>query len=32
VTYEFQGVEHRVQMNAPPGPTILVNRDGEPRV
>ena len=32
VTYEFQGVEHRVQMSAPPGPTILVNRDGEPRV
>ena len=32
VTYEFQGVAHRVQMSAPPGPTILVNRDGEPRV
>jgi hypothetical protein len=24
-------VEHRVQMTAPPGRTILVNRDGEPR-
>ena len=32
VTYEFRGSEHRVQMSAPPGPTILVNRDGEPRV
>ena len=32
VTYEFRGHEHRVQMSAPPGPTILVNRDGEPRV
>jgi uncharacterized protein YcfJ len=32
VTYEFRGHEHRVQMSAPPGPTIIVNRDGEPRV
>jgi uncharacterized protein YcfJ len=32
VTYNFRGIEHRVQMSAPPGPTILVNRDGEPRV
>ena len=32
VTYRFNGQEHRVQMNAPPGRTILVNRDGEPRV
>jgi uncharacterized protein YcfJ len=32
VTYEFRGQVHRVQMSAPPGPTILVNRDGEPRV
>ena len=31
VTYDFQGVEHRVQMSAPPGPTIAVNRNGEPR-
>lgn len=31
VTYMFQGQEHRVQMTTPPGPTILVNRDGEPR-
>ena len=32
VTYQFDGREHRVQMSAPPGATILVNRDGEPRV
>jgi hypothetical protein len=32
VTYEFRGREHRVQMSAPPGPTIQVNRDGDPRV
>ena len=32
VTYNFRGAEHRVQMTAPPGPTILVNRQGEPRV
>ncbi len=31
VTYEYRGVEHRVQMNAPPGRTVTVNRDGEPR-
>jgi uncharacterized protein YcfJ len=31
VTYNFRGVEHRVQMTAPPGPTIAVNRNGEPR-
>jgi uncharacterized protein YcfJ len=31
VTYNFRGVEHHVQMSAPPGPTITVNRDGEPR-
>jgi uncharacterized protein YcfJ len=31
VTYEFRGVEHYVQMSAPPGRTILVNRNGEPR-
>ena len=32
VTYEFRGQEHRVQTNAPPGRTITVNADGEPRV
>ena len=31
VTYNYRGVEHRVQMSAPPGRTIAVNRDGEPR-
>jgi uncharacterized protein YcfJ len=31
VTYEFRGVLHRVQMSAPPGPTITVNGRGEPR-
>ena len=31
VTYNFQGVEHRVQLSAPPGPTITVNGNGEPR-
>jgi uncharacterized protein YcfJ len=31
VTYNFRGVEHRIQMSAPPGPTILVNERGEPR-
>jgi uncharacterized protein YcfJ len=31
VTYDFRGVEHRVQMSSRPGRTILVNRDGEPR-
>jgi uncharacterized protein YcfJ len=32
VTYRFRGQDHYVQMSRPPGPTILVNRDGEPRV
>jgi len=32
VTYEFRGIEHRVQLAAPPGPTIAVNGNGEPRV
>lgn len=32
VTYNYRGMEHRVQMTAPPGPTILVNREGLPRV
>ena len=31
VTYNFRGTEHRVQLKAPPGPTIAVNADGEPR-
>jgi len=31
VTYKYRGVEHRVQMTAPPGRTIYVNRKGEPR-
>ena len=31
VSYNFRGIEHRVQMTAPPGPTIAVNGDGEPR-
>ena len=32
VTYNFGGYEHRVQMTTPPGTTILVNAQGEPRV
>lgn len=32
VTYNFRGVEHHVQMTAPPGDTITVNGTGEPRV
>jgi uncharacterized protein YcfJ len=31
VTYVFGGQAHRVQMTAPPGPTITVNGRGEPR-
>jgi uncharacterized protein YcfJ len=31
VTYDYRGVRHYAQMSAPPGRTILVNRDGEPR-
>jgi uncharacterized protein YcfJ len=31
VTYEYRGVEHRVQMSSPPGRTLIVNRNGEPR-
>ena len=30
-TYYFRGVEHRVQLASPPGPTITVNERGEPR-
>ena len=32
VTYTFRGEEHHVAMTSPPGATITVNRDGEPRV
>ena len=32
VTYNFRGQEHRIQTSAPPGPTIAVNADGEPRI
>ena len=31
VTYNFRGQEHHVQMTAPPGPTITVDGEGEPR-
>lgn len=31
VSYNFRGVEHRTQMTAPPGATINVNEQGEPR-
>ena len=31
VRYTFRGVEHRVQLSAPPGRTMLVNIYGEPR-
>lgn len=32
VSYTFRGVQHQVQMTSPPGRTILVNADGEPRI
>jgi uncharacterized protein YcfJ len=32
VTYNYKGVQHRVQMNTPPGQTITVNDRGEPRL
>ena len=32
VTYTFGGYEHHVQTTSPPGRTILVNGQGEPRV
>ncbi|MFO1397159.1 MAG: beta/gamma crystallin-related protein [Burkholderiales bacterium] len=32
VTYNFRGYEHRVQLTSPPGRTITVNREGEPRM
>jgi uncharacterized protein YcfJ len=31
VTYTFRGQEHRIQMTNPPGPTVTVNEQGEPR-
>jgi len=31
VSYNFRGQDHRVQMSAAPGPTVLVNEQGEPR-
>jgi len=31
VTYNFRGIEHRVQMTSAPGNTIAVNDQGEPR-
>lgn len=31
VTYNFRGQEYRVQMNRPPGRTVTVNEQGEPR-
>lgn len=31
VTYDFRRQEHRVQLTAPPGSTITVNAQGEPR-
>jgi uncharacterized protein YcfJ len=31
VTYNFRGQEHRMQVTAPPGPTVTVNEQGEPR-
>ena len=32
VTYDFRGVRHRVQMSQPPGPTVMVDGSGAPRV
>jgi uncharacterized protein YcfJ len=31
VRYTYRNVDHRIQMSAPPGRTISVNRQGEPR-
>ena len=31
VTYNFRGQEHHIQMTTPPGRTVTVNRQGEPR-
>lgn len=32
VGYTFRGVQHQVQMSSPPGRTLLVNENGEPRM
>jgi hypothetical protein len=32
VGYSFRGTAHRIQMNESPGPTVTVNRRGEPRM
>jgi uncharacterized protein YcfJ len=32
VTYQYRGVNHRVQMGSDPGATIVVNQNGEPRL
>jgi len=32
VTYNFRGYAHHVQTTSPPGRTILVNAQGEPRI
>jgi uncharacterized protein YcfJ len=32
VTYSFRGYEHHLQTTSPPGPTIWVNAQGEPRI
>lgn len=32
VLYYFDGLEHRMQMSAPPPPTLWVNGNGEPRM
>ena len=31
VTYDFRGHAYRMQMTSPPGQTVMVNRQGEPR-
>jgi Beta/Gamma crystallin len=31
VSYDFRGIEHRIQTATPPGATVTVNRRGEPR-
>lgn len=31
VTYNYRGIDHRIQMSTPPGDTVAVNRNGEPR-
>lgn len=31
VTYAFRGIEHHAQLSSPPGRTITVNENGEPR-